>query len=107
MKSYVNICCDVNNINCIIGHCTYCMDYITIDEVLNFCDIKCSKECLQTGVDCNGFGHTIKTKQFEKVLYIHKGKEKKKIALVDKNMTFQDFIDLFKKTVEWFSWTSF
>ena len=44
----------------------------------------------------------IKTKQFEKVLYIHKGKEKKKIALVDKNMTFQDFIDLFKNHLNGF-----
>ena len=35
---------------------------------------------------CSEEGHTVKSQQFERVKYIHKGKEKKKIQLTDKHL---------------------
>ena len=74
------------NVRCIMGNCSVCKDFSKLKS-LNSTDIKCSKECCVRNIDCTSLGHTIKTKQFEKILYTHKGKEKKKIALVDKYLS--------------------
>ena len=39
--------------------------------------LECSNSCLKEDKDCSE--HTIKVKQFERVMYLHKGKEKMKI----------------------------
>ena len=57
-------------------------------------NLKCSKDCVKEGKDCKD--HTIKVRQFEKTIYLHQGKEKKKIALVDKYLTPIELVDLLK-----------
>ena len=92
--------CDQSSILCILGRCSSCKDFLKLNTI--FEGVKCSKECRQKDVDCVTFVHTVKTKQFEKVFYKHKGKEKKKISLVDKDLTFEDFITLFIKQMKGF-----
>ena len=49
---------------------------------------------------CSEEGHTVKIQQFERVKYIHKGKEKKKIQLIDKHLKLTELCELFKDKLE-------
>ena len=71
------------SIRCILGHCENCKNFGKLRALVTD-DLKCSKECRKKNDNCVELGHTIKVRQFEKVMYKHKGKDKKKIALVDK-----------------------
>ena len=61
----------------------------------------CNKACIEENKDCSE--HTIKVNQFERVAYIHKDKEKKKLKLLDKMMKPKDLIDLLKLKLEKFA----
>ena len=54
-------------------------------------------------VDCTAKTHTIKVNLFERVDYLHKGNKKKKIHLVEKNVTPKIFVAVLKDTLEDFA----
>ena len=85
--------CDAISFKCIMGRCKDCKSFSKIEN-LKAENLKCSKDCIKKG--CNCATHTVKVRQFERVIYMHKGKEKKKIALVDKYLTIDEVIDLLK-----------
>ena len=72
------------SITCILGHCNNCKGFDKLSSLFT-ANMKCCKDCMVKGVDCVNLNHTIKIRQFEKVLYNHQGKEKKKVSLVDKH----------------------
>lgn len=76
-----------------MGRCKNCSKFPKLDS-LNDLNLKCSKDCIKNNKDCKT--HTIKVRQFERIVYQHQGKEKKKIALVDKWLTVQELIKLLK-----------
>jgi hypothetical protein len=86
-------------IACIIGVCDVCKSFGKLNDFFTE-NLKCSSECKKEGVDCVALGHTIKVCQFEKTVYEHRGKEKTKIALVDKYLSFADFRTLFVKQMK-------
>ena len=94
-RIWLTTCCAIKAAFCILGRCSSCKDFLKLNNI--FEGVKCSKECCQKDVDCITLLHTVKTKQFEKVFYKHKGKEKKKISLVDKDLTFEDFTIFIKQ----------
>ena len=85
--------CDAKSLKCIVGRCEKCKQFPKIDK-LGLPSLKCSKDCIRKGKDCKD--HTIKVRQFEQTTYVHKGTEKKKIALVDKFLTPEALVDLLK-----------
>ena len=85
--------CNIESLKCIMGKCENCKTFAKIDE-LNLEKLKCCKDCFKKGNDCKS--HTIKIRQFEHVTYMHQGKEKKKMALVDKMMKPDELVHLLK-----------
>ena len=73
--------CHAKSLTCILRVCPQCKAFPKIDS-LQILSLKCSKSCIKEHKDCTT--HTIKVKQFERVTYMHKGTEKKKLQLVDK-----------------------
>ena len=47
-------------------------------------------------VDCTAKTHTIKVNLFERVDYLHRGNKKKKIHLVEKNVSLKMFVAVLK-----------
>ena len=84
--------CDVKSLKCIMGKCEDCKAFAKIDE-LNLESLKCCNN-IKTGNDCKS--HTVKVRQFEHVTYMHQGKEKKKMALVDKMVKLDELVHLLK-----------
>ena len=72
--------CDAKSFKCIMGRCKDCKSFSKIEN-LKAENLKCSKDCIKKG--CNCATHTVKVRQ---------GKEKKKIALVDKYLTIDEVI---------------
>ena len=66
--------CDKNSIKCIMRVCSTCKSFPKIDT-LAISSLRYSKSCYKENKDC--IKHTIKVCQFERVVYNHKGKEKK------------------------------
>ena len=62
--------------------------------------LKCSKSCYKVNKDCTK--HIIKVCQFDRVVYNHKGKEKKKLKLVDKMITLSELVLLLKEKLNKF-----
>ena len=62
--------------------------------------LKCSKSCYKVNKDCTK--HIIKMCQFDRVVYNHKGKEKKKLKLVDKMITLSELVLLLKEKLNKF-----
>ena len=85
--------CDKNFIKCIMGVCSTCKTFPEIDT-LAISSLKCSKSCYKENKDCTK--HTIKVYQFQRVVYNHKRKEKKRLKLVDKMITPSDLVLLLK-----------
>ena len=56
--------------------------------------LKCCKDCIKKINDCKS--HTAKVRQFESARYIHQGKERKNIALVDKMVKIDELVGLLK-----------
>ena len=54
-------------------------------------------------VDCTAKTHTIKVNLFERVDYLHRGNKKKKIHLVEKNVTLKMFVAVLKDKLEDFA----
>lgn len=73
--------CISNSLRCMMLICATCKTFPMIDA-LDITSLKCSKFCTEKNNDCSD--HTIKVKQFERVTYIHKEKEKKKMKLEDR-----------------------
>ena len=92
--------CNSNSLKCLMGVCNGCKDLPKIDE-LKMSELKCSKACFQK-IDSDCHDHTVKVKQFERVKYIHKGEEKKKLELVDKMLTLEELVQLLKLKMEGF-----
>ena len=59
--------------------------------------LQCSKKCIAD--DCSAQNHTLKVSLFERTEYLHKGKTKKKLQLVDKVLTPVKFVDVLKTTL--------
>ena len=70
-------------------------------DALDISSLKCGKAWIEENKDCSE--HTIKVNEFERVTYIHKDKEKKKLKLLDKMMKPKDLIDLLKLKLEKFA----
>ena len=85
--------CDVKSLKCIMGKCEDCKAFAKIDE-LKLESLKCCNNCIKKGNDCKS--HTVKVRQFEHVTYMHQGKEKKKMALVDKMVKLDALVHLLK-----------
>ena len=88
--------CDKNSIKCIVRVCSTCKTFPKIDT-LAISSLKCSESCYKENKDCTK--HTIKVCQFERVVYNHKGKEKKKLKLVDKMITPSELVLLLTKSL--------
>ena len=69
------ILCDPNSFKCVFGLCSECKLFSNFDK-LEIPSLKCSKSCFMKNEKCGEEGHTVKIQQFERVKYIHKGKEK-------------------------------
>lgn len=91
--------CEPNLIQCISRICATCKTFPKIDE-LAITSLKCSKSCIKENNDCTK--HTVKVNQFERVAYIHKEKEKKKLKLVDKMLTLNELVLLLKNKLDKF-----
>ena len=91
--------CSPNSIRCIMRICNECKTFSKIDE-LGITLMKCSKECFNKENDCSN--HTVLVKQFERVTYMYKGKEKKKLKLQDKMMKLTELIALLKLQMQKF-----
>ena len=96
--------CEPNSIKCILRVRATCKTFPKIDE-LAITSLKCSKSCIKENKDCTN--HTVKVNQFERVTYMHKGKEKKKLKLVD--MKIHDFSEnytcLLPEEIQSLHWT--
>ena len=91
--------CSQNNISCVVGNCKDCKDFPKLDN-LGIEKLHCSKKCVQEDINCSKEGHTIKVLQFERKSYLYTGEEKKKVQLVDKFVTPQQFLDLLKSKMK-------
>ena len=88
------IVCDERSIQCIFGQCEKCKGYPQLDVTMEAMkQFKCSKECTKKNIDCFDKKHTIRVLQYERITYQHKGKDKKKIELVDKQLQFDVIIE--------------
>ena len=87
--------CSSDKIACIAGMCKYCKNFKKLNE-LNIDKLRCSKKCVADNEDCSAQNHTLEVSLFERTEYLHKGKTKKKLQLVDKVLTPAKFVDLFK-----------
>ena len=85
--------CDAKSFKCIMGRCADCKSFPKLDNLITE-DLKCCKDCIKKGNDCKN--HTVKVRQFERIVYHHQGKEKKKIALLDKWLKIKDLVELLK-----------
>ena len=85
--------CNKKFIQCIVRVCSTCKTFPKIDT-LAISSLKCSKSCYKENKDCTK--HTIKVCQFQRVVYNHKRKEKKRLKLVDKMITPSDLVLLLK-----------
>ena len=88
-----NALCNKTSLKCIMGVCSQWKKFPKIDD-LKIDQLKCSKSCVKENNDCKS--HTVKVKQFERVTYMHKEKEKKKLQLVDKSLTPCELVELLK-----------
>lgn len=91
--------CNPMTTKCIMRCCSKCKNFPMIDD-LKIESLKCSKSCYRENKDCSE--HTINLKQFERVAYIYKGKEKKKLQLVDKAMKLSEIVNLLKIKMQHF-----
>ena len=91
--------CVGNSLKCIVRVCEGCKDFPKLDD-LNIQSLKCSKACIKENKDCKK--HTINVKQYERVSYIHKEKEKKKLQLVDKSLTAEELLVQLKNKMQTF-----
>ena len=89
------ILCDPNSLKCVFGQCSECKLFFNFDK-LQILSLKCSKSCFMKNEKCSEEGHTVKIEQFERVKNIHKGREKKKIQLIDKHLKLTELCELFK-----------
>ena len=71
--------CSPNSIKCIMSICQTYKSFPKIDA-LDISLLRCGKACIEEEKDCIEL--TIKVTQFERVTYIHKDKEKKKLKLL-------------------------
>ena len=76
------------------------MQNVAENQRLNISSLKCSMSCMKENKDCTK--HTVKVKQFERVIYIHKEKERKKLQFLDKTLTPSELVDLLKNKLEQF-----
>jgi len=86
------LCSD--NLACIMGECNECKSFPGLDFIAS---LKCSKECVMNGIDCNEKGHKVKCQQFRRLPYFYKGKTKKKMQLTDLWVTPSEMQDLLKR----------
>ena len=76
------------------------MKFPDVDN-LKLKNFKCSKECF---INKSSYqNHTVKVRQFERVKYCHKDKEKKKLQLIDKWGTLEELVNLLKSKLKDFS----
>ena len=90
--------CSSDKIACIAGTCKSCKNFKKLD-VLNIDKLHCSKKCVVDKEDCSAQNHTLNVSLFKRTEYLHIGKTKKKLQLVDKVLTPAKFADLFKTTL--------
>ena len=89
------ILCDPNSLKCVFGLCSESKLFFNFDK-LEIPSLKCSTSCFMKNEKCSEEGHTVKIQQFESLKYIHHGKEKKKIQLIDKHLKLTKLCELFK-----------
>ena len=83
--------CDSKNVSCIVHQCKECKDFPKLND-LGIDNFHCSKKCRKENIDCCKEEHTIKVLHFERTKYTYHGKEKKKVQLVDKELTPPQFL---------------
>ena len=86
--------CEVNSLKCIMRLCSACKSFPKIDA-LKITDLKCSASCFKDDKDCSD--HTVLLHQFDRVAYMHQGKEKKKLKLLDRVIKLSILVQLFKE----------
>ena len=91
--------CDFNSLQCIMRVCLTCKSLPKIDT-LDIPSLKCSKSCVRENKNCSE--HTNLVHQFDWVEYMHKGKEMKKLKLLDKMIKLKDLVTLFKTKLKKF-----
>lgn len=91
--------CAANSLKCIMRICSVCKKFPKIDK-LRINELKCSKACLHDNADCTE--HTVLLHQFDRVTYMHKGKEKKKLKLLDNMIKLPDLVLLLKTKMQTF-----
>ena len=95
-------CVILIKISCIAGLSRECQEFKKLDE-LSIENLHCSKKCMIDQVDCTAKTHTIKVNLFVRVDYLHKGNKKKKIQLVEKNVTPKMFVAVLKEKLKGFA----
>ena len=70
--------CDKNSIKCIMRVCSMCKTFPKIDA-LAISSLKCIKSCYKENKDCTK--HTIKVRQFERVVHNHGGQKLNKFPV--------------------------
>ena len=83
------------DIKCLTGNCENCKDFEKIKNLMSQNSFYCSDDCKKKNINCTEIKHKVTIKQFERISYEHKGKEKKKISLVDKTVTQNELVDVF------------
>ena len=83
--------CDAKSLRYVLGKCKDCNAFTKIDK-LKIESLKC---CIKKAAKRLQISHS-KVSQFECVTYIHQGKEKKKIALVEKMVKLDELVHLLK-----------
>ena len=76
--------CSSGKIAYISGICKSCKDFKILDELMIIDRLHSSEKCVVDNEDCSAQNHTLKVSLFERTEYLHKGKPKKKLQLVDK-----------------------
>ena len=88
--------CNSDKISRIAELCSECQEFKKLDE-LSTENLHCSKKCMIDQVDCTAQTHTIKVNFFEQ------GNEKKKIQLVEKNLTATLFVAVLEEKLKGFA----
>ena len=83
--------CDSKNVSCIVSQCKERKDFPKLND-LGIDNFHGSKKCRKENNDCFKEGHTIKVLQFERTKYTYRRKEKRKVQLVDKELTPPQFL---------------
>ena len=87
----LNALCNSDKISCIAGLCRECQKFKKLGKLV-IENVSYIKKCMIDQVDCTAKTHTNKVNLFKWADYLHKGNKKRKIQLVEKNVSPKLFV---------------